>query len=59
MTGLDPAKPFISASNTTQRLDSTDANFVDVIHTSGGIIAMETPVRIRFAFDVPGICKER
>ena len=55
MTGLDPAKPFISASNATQRLDSTDANFVDVIHTSGGIIAMETPVRIRFAFDIRGM----
>ena len=44
ITGLDPAKPFFDAANSTGRLDSDDAMFVDVIHTHGGLVTMEEPV---------------
>lgn len=33
--GLDPARPLIRSS-LTQRLDSGDADFVQVIHTNAG-----------------------
>ena len=38
MTGLDPALPLFSVNTARaeSRLDSTDANFVDVYHTNGG-----------------------
>lgn len=32
-TGLDPAGPLFSATDPAVRLDPTDAQFVDVIHT--------------------------
>nr|CAH0103128.1 unnamed protein product [Daphnia galeata] len=38
ITGLDPAGPFFHDIPTNARLDPTDAQFVDVIHTDGGII---------------------
>ena len=34
--GLDPAKPFLTLENIDNRLDTTDADFVDVIHTDSG-----------------------
>ena len=34
--GLDPALPSFSLKNRITRLDSSDAAFVDVIHTNGG-----------------------
>lgn len=33
LTGLDPAKPIFNFFNNDGRLDSSDAEFVDVIHT--------------------------
>jgi len=36
VTGLDPAYPLFSMENTDQRLDTSDAEFVDVIHTNSG-----------------------
>jgi len=36
ITGLDPAYPLFSMEDTDQRLDTTDAEFVDVIHTNSG-----------------------
>lgn len=36
--GLDPAGPFFSVNNTNNRLDPTDARFVSVIHTNGGLL---------------------
>jgi len=38
ITGLDPAYPFFSWTNTDQRLDKSDAEFVDVIHTNSGFL---------------------
>ena len=32
--GLDPARPQFEGSHADARLDKTDANFVDVIHTN-------------------------
>jgi hypothetical protein len=36
ITGLDPALPLFGAAGDDARLDKTDADFVDVVHTSGG-----------------------
>ena len=36
ITGPDPAGPFYFLNNTESRLDPTDAEFVDIIHTDGG-----------------------
>ncbi|XP_034471965.1 pancreatic triacylglycerol lipase [Drosophila innubila] len=33
ITGLDPAKPLFILGSDTRRLDATDAEFVDVVHT--------------------------
>ncbi|XP_029158872.1 uncharacterized protein LOC114931098 [Nylanderia fulva] len=35
ITGLDPAGPLFESQDTRARLDATDANFVDVIHSNG------------------------
>ncbi|XP_035227703.1 pancreatic triacylglycerol lipase-like isoform X2 [Stegodyphus dumicola] len=36
ITGLDPAGPYFYEAHPKARLDATDAEFVDVIHTNGG-----------------------
>ncbi|XP_033610214.1 pancreatic triacylglycerol lipase isoform X2 [Cryptotermes secundus] len=36
ITGLDPAEPHFSKTDPVVRLDPTDADFVDVIHTDAG-----------------------
>lgn len=36
ITGLDPALPFFATVNNDGKLDASDANFVDIIHTSSG-----------------------
>ena len=36
--GLDPAGPFFSLNDTETRLDASDGDFVDVIHTNGGTL---------------------
>ncbi|XP_023947933.1 pancreatic triacylglycerol lipase [Bicyclus anynana] len=38
ITGLDPAQPCFQTSNRVERLDDTDADFVDVIHTNGRLL---------------------
>ncbi|XP_046967186.1 pancreatic triacylglycerol lipase-like [Vanessa cardui] len=38
ITGLDPAQPCFRTSNRVERLDDTDADFVDVIHTNGRLL---------------------
>jgi len=42
ITGLDPAYPLYSMENTEQRLDTSDAEFVDVIHTNSGTLLHES-----------------
>lgn len=37
ITGLDPALPFFATLKPDWKLDSTDAEFVDIIHTNSGI----------------------
>ncbi|XP_063220701.1 lipase member H-B-like [Bacillus rossius redtenbacheri] len=44
ITGLDPAAPLYSAESVTDRLDSTDAAYVDVIHTCGGVLGWADPL---------------
>lgn len=36
ITGLDPAGPIFAEFDHSLRLDSTDAEFVDIVHTNGG-----------------------
>ena len=38
LAGLDPAGPFFSLNDTTTRLDPSDGDFVDIIHTNGGTL---------------------
>ncbi|XP_030029758.1 lipase member I isoform X2 [Manduca sexta] len=38
ITGLDPAQPCYGLANSTERLDATDADFVDIIHTNGRLM---------------------
>ena len=37
-TGLDPAYPGFSDSNTGERLNTSGARFVDIIHTNSDIL---------------------
>merc|ERR1712080_192708 len=36
ITGLDPAKPFFELATPRDRIDRSDAQFVDIIHTNSG-----------------------
>ncbi|CAG9107374.1 unnamed protein product [Plutella xylostella] len=38
ITGLDPAQPCFRTSDLTSKLDTSDADFVDVIHTNGRLL---------------------
>lgn len=44
MPGLDPALPLYSPASDSERLSSSDAAFVDVIHTDGGILGYPWPL---------------
>ncbi|KAJ2938932.1 hypothetical protein O0L34_g17743 [Tuta absoluta] len=44
ITGLDPAGPCFGMVNKELRLKRTDADFVDVMHTDGGVLGLIEPV---------------
>nr|BAN20994.1 lipase [Riptortus pedestris] len=44
ITGLDPALPGFNTATPSQRLDATDAQYVDCIHTCGGFLGIDEPI---------------
>ncbi|XP_062527507.1 phospholipase A1 [Bombyx mori] len=46
ITGLDPARPLFEypSRDDSEKLDSSDAKFVDVIHTCGGVLGIEAAI---------------
>ncbi|XP_018568068.1 pancreatic triacylglycerol lipase-like [Anoplophora glabripennis] len=44
IVGLDPALPLFATSGVEDRLDPTDAKFVQVIHTNGGLKGFLSPI---------------
>ncbi|XP_073980203.1 lipase member H-A-like [Rhodnius prolixus] len=44
---LDPAYPLFGESPARYRLDATDANIVEVVHTSGGTLGFSRPIGLR------------
>ncbi|XP_074041939.1 lipase member I-like isoform X2 [Leptinotarsa decemlineata] len=44
IVGLDPAGPFFTKKNKDNRLDASDAKFVQVIHTNGGTLGFGSPI---------------
>lgn len=44
IAGLDPALPLYTFQSKNQRLCPSDAAFVDVIHTDGGVLGLPFPM---------------
>ncbi|XP_018568073.1 pancreatic triacylglycerol lipase [Anoplophora glabripennis] len=44
IVGLDPALPLFSINNINNRLDPSDARFVQVIHTNGGLLGFRDSI---------------
>lgn len=44
IVGLDPAGPLFDLNDPTTRLDSTDADYVEVIHTDGAALGIGNPI---------------
>lgn len=42
--GLDPAEPLFKDAPNNFRLDASDAEFVDIIHTCGGVLGYRASV---------------
>jgi len=38
VTGLDPAEPFFDIAGPKERIDKSDAKFVDIVHTNSGML---------------------
>ena len=55
VTGLDPAQPCFQADSPDIRLDPSDADFIDVIHTNGRLLekvglGLPEPIGKMFSF---------
>ncbi|XP_037293466.1 phospholipase A1 VesT1.02 isoform X2 [Manduca sexta] len=44
ITALDPAGPCFSSVDSGSRIERTDAKYVNVIHTNGGVLGLKEPV---------------
>lgn len=44
VSGLDPAKPLYRMAGPEDRIDKTDAKFVDIIHTNAEILGLFGPL---------------
>jgi len=44
--GLDPAKPMFSTKRPAERLHRTDAQFVDIVHTTNLVLGQHKPIGI-------------
>jgi hypothetical protein len=53
ITGLDPAGPCFAQLGPNFKLKATDAQFVDVIHTNGGVAGLKEPVGKLEALETP------
>lgn len=41
---MDPARPMFSSKQPSHRLDQTDAQFVDVVHTTSLVLGQHKPI---------------
>ncbi|PZC82127.1 hypothetical protein B5X24_HaOG200586 [Helicoverpa armigera] len=55
ITALDPAGPCFSNVSLSGRLDKSDAEYVDVIHSNGGLLGLKEPVGHKDFFPNGGI----
>ncbi|PSN31810.1 hypothetical protein C0J52_22637 [Blattella germanica] len=44
ITGMDPALPLFGDDSLANRLDSSDASFVEIIHTCSGLLGFSDPI---------------
>ncbi|XP_060838912.1 pancreatic triacylglycerol lipase-like isoform X1 [Rhopalosiphum padi] len=44
ITGLDPARPLFLSKRSAERLNNTDAQFVDVVHTTNLVLGQHKPI---------------
>lgn len=44
IVGLDPASPLFSFNEIKNRLDATDAEYVEIIHTCAGTLGFSQPL---------------
>lgn len=58
ITGLDPAGPMFFKNNPAERLDKSDAAFVDVIHTCANILGFKDPIGHVDFFPNGGTCSQ-
>jgi len=42
--GLDPARPLFSSKRPAERLNKTDAEFVDIVHTTSLLLGQTVPL---------------
>lgn len=44
LVGLDPALPWVDVSNVNDRIDASDADYVEIIHTNAGTLGIDVPI---------------